>query len=163
MKTAANTLLVLRHPGRPEALPVLLALVSCLALVGTYALGMQLRAERADAVVAPVLAPPVTAHAEAAPATAPPTAAEFEVVLTQTSNAFATDHGRRVRLTKAHCVSPKPGYYMCSYVATAPGGRGECHLMQGRWTPATPSSFTVTLAGRTVRCGSVREAVRSLR
>lgn len=162
MKTAAHTLLVLRHPGRPEALPVMLALVACLALVGTYTLGMQRRAERAGAVAAPVVAPPVTTHVEAA-APAPPTAAEFELVLTGTTDAFARDQGKRVRLTNAHCVSPRPGYYMCSYVSTAPGARGRCHLMQSRWTPDTPSSFTVTLAGETARCGSVREAVRSLR
>jgi hypothetical protein len=35
--------------------------------------------------------------------------------------------------------------------------------MQARWTPERASSFTVTLAGRTERCGSLREALRSLR
>src|SRR5262249_14840519 len=135
--------------------------VSCLALIGTYAVGMHLRAERTADVATPVVhneAPPVTTYIEA-----PPTAAEFEIVLTGTSNAFAKDQGAQVRLTNAHCVSPTPGHYMCAYVATTPGGRRRCHLMQARWTPDALSSFTVTLAGLTARCGSVREAVRSLR
>jgi hypothetical protein len=34
--------------------------------------------------------------------------------------------------------------------------------MQGRWTPHAASTITVTLAGRSRRCGTVRQAIQSL-
>ena len=39
----------------------------------------------------------------------------------------------------------------------------ECHLIQAVWTPNQGSSFRLMLSGRARRCGSVREAIRSLR
>ena len=56
-----------------------------------------------------------------------------------------------------------PGYYMCSYALERAGQPLECHIMQARWTPRQASTITVTLAGRTARCGSLREAIASLR
>jgi hypothetical protein len=35
-------------------------------------------------------------------------------------------------------------------------------VMQARWTPQAASTITVTLAGRAGRCGTLREALRSL-
>ena len=34
--------------------------------------------------------------------------------------------------------------------------------MQARWTPNRASAFTVTLSGRTRKCGSLREALQNL-
>jgi hypothetical protein len=34
--------------------------------------------------------------------------------------------------------------------------------MQARWTPERASTITITLAGRTRRCGSLRQALDSL-
>jgi hypothetical protein len=51
---------------------------------------------------------------------------------------------------------------MCSYAARKPGAPTQCHIMQARWTPNRASTITVTLAGRADRCGTLREALRSL-
>jgi hypothetical protein len=51
---------------------------------------------------------------------------------------------------------------MCAYLAFTPANGPQCHLMQARWTPTAASTIAVTLSGRTQRCGSVREAIRSL-
>jgi hypothetical protein len=79
-----------------------------------------------------------------------PTAAAFGEALVHTAS-----------ITHTHCVQAAPGAYMCAYTLTR-AGRQECHLMQGRWTPHATSTITVTLAGRARRCGTVREAIRSL-
>jgi hypothetical protein len=92
----------------------------------------------------------------------PPSAAEFGKIFAATANAYASAHhdGRRVR--NPHCVQAAPGRYMCAYLAVTRANGAHCHLMQARWTPALASTITVTLSGRTRRCGSVREAIRSL-
>ena len=92
----------------------------------------------------------------------PPGAAGFAELLVGTSNAFAEAHGDPARLSKAHCVEASSGHYMCAYVVSRPGRAEECHLVQAHWAEEQYSSFTIVLSGRTRRCGSVREAVRSL-
>jgi hypothetical protein len=82
--------------------------------------------------------------------TATPTALEFADALTQTGS-----------ITHIHCVQAAPGAYMCAYTVMR-AGHPECHLMQGRWTPHAASTITVTLAGRSRRCGTVRQAIQSL-
>jgi len=81
---------------------------------------------------------------------ATPTALEFGDALAQTGS-----------ITHIHCVQAAPGAYMCAYTALR-AGRPECHLMQGRWTPHATSTITVTLAGRSRHCRTVRQAIQSL-
>src|SRR4051812_4313212 len=94
---------------------------------------------------------------------APPSAKEFARVFIGVSTAYARGQGQLERITHTDCVQAAPGRYMCSYVVTRPGRPTECHLMQAQWTPAEASTITVTLAGRTARCGTLREAIASLR
>jgi hypothetical protein len=91
-----------------------------------------------------------------------PTAAEFGQDFVRTANAYAAAHASRARLNHPDCVEAKAGRYMCSYAVTKPGGVVDCHLMQARWNPEGPSTITVTLAGRTARCESLRAALDSL-
>jgi hypothetical protein len=86
-----------------------------------------------------------------------PTAAEFGRALAGTANQFGAD----AKIAHPDCVQAKPGRYMCSY-AVVRGGRSECHIMQGRWTPDAASTITVTLAGRAESCASLRDAIQSL-
>jgi hypothetical protein len=143
------------------------------AVTGLVALGIYLGGNRlasaappAHGVAAPAqraLSSPsqqvLTPEQEFGPA---PTAAGFAEVLVSTSNAFAQDHGAATRLTHAHCVQASRGHYMCAYLVERPGRPSECHLIQAHWAEEPGSSFTVVLSGRARRCGSVREAVRSL-
>jgi hypothetical protein len=92
-----------------------------------------------------------------------PTAADFGRAFVGTANAYAAAHASPARLTNPDCVQAMVGRYMCSYAITRPGRRLECHLMQARWTPEEASTITVTLAGRTARCESLRAALDSLR
>jgi hypothetical protein len=107
---------------------------------------------------AALLAAPATHVAPAKP----PSAAEFGKLFVATANAYASVHHDGRRLSHASCVEAARGQYMCAYLAVAPARGAQCHLMQARWTPAAASTITVTLSGRTRRCGSVREAIRSL-
>ena len=91
-----------------------------------------------------------------------PSAAEFARVFVGTTNAYAAEHGDPRRIGHAHCVQASPGHYMCAFSSTQPGEPRQCRLMQARWTPERASMITVTLGGRTGRCGSVREAIDSL-
>lgn len=84
-------------------------------------------------------------------------------MLVGTTNQYAAASGDPARIANPDCVQGSVGRYMCSFVRKHPGGARECHVMQARWTPDTASSFTVTLAGRAARCGSLREALLSLR
>jgi hypothetical protein len=91
-----------------------------------------------------------------------PSATQFAHDFIGVTNKYASQHGDGARLGNAHCVEAAPGKYMCSYLVTAKGVR-TCHLMQAQWTPERSSAITVTLAGRTRRCGTLREAIQSLR
>lgn len=95
----------------------------------------------------------------AAPAT--PSATDFAHDFVGVTNAYARAHGEGQVFGDAHCVQAAPGQYMCSYLVTVQDVT-TCHLMQARWTPEGPSAITVTLAGRTRRCGTLREAIQSL-
>ena len=97
-----------------------------------------------------------------AQATEIPSATQFAHKFIGVTNKHASEHGDGARVGNAHCVQAAPGKYMCSYLVTARGVR-TCHLMQARWTPGRSSAITVTLAGRTSRCGTLREAIQSLR
>ena len=92
----------------------------------------------------------------------PPSADGFGRSLVAVTNAYATAHGDSHRIGQTDCVQPVPGRYMCSYSVSEPGRPTACHLMQARWTPDAASTITVTLAGRTQRCGSLRDALASL-
>ena len=88
-------------------------------------------------VLAPA-GPTQSTYAEAAvryPGT--PTATQFAHNFVGTTNAYAQAHGDSRRIANADCVQASRGHYMCS-------------------------TITVTLAGRADRCGSLRDALRSL-
>jgi len=107
----------------------------------------------AHAIAAPPAAVPVAAHTAAAPP-----APRFEALLVREANGVAGDGAHVV---EPHCVAADGGLYMCAYTVRKPGSADECHLMQARWTPERETPFLITLAGRTGRCSSVREAVES--
>jgi hypothetical protein len=90
-----------------------------------------------------------------------PSAATFAADLVGVTNRYSEQHGTADALSDVHCVQAAPGRYMCSYVSTR-NGTPTCHLMQARWTPKRSSTITVTLAGRTARCATLRDALRSL-
>jgi hypothetical protein len=92
-----------------------------------------------------------------------PSAEEFGAALVTATNAYAREHDEPWRIGRADCVQATPGKYMCSYASFRAKSAERCHVMQGRWTPRAASKITVTLAGRTERCGSLREALRSLK
>jgi len=105
--------------------------------------------------------PARTAHGRRA-GEQPPSADEFGEHLVAVTNAYATARGDSRRLGSTDCVRPVPNRYMCSYSVSEPGRPKACHLVQARWTPDAASTITVTLAGRTKRCGSLRDALASL-
>jgi hypothetical protein len=92
----------------------------------------------------------------------PPSADEFGRHLVVVTNARAAADGDAKRIGQTDCVQPVPGRYMCSYSVREQGRPTACHLMQARWTPNAASTITVTLAGTTKRCGSLRDALASL-
>jgi hypothetical protein len=91
-----------------------------------------------------------------------PSAAEFAGDLAGTANQYGTEHAAGARLARTHCVQPASGRYMCSFAVVYDDGTSECHLIQARWTPDSASTITVTLAGRVARCGTLREAIKSM-
>jgi hypothetical protein len=157
---------------------LVLALVACSMAAATYAIaaGTKGPSRRAAAPAAAVkhsaAVPKQTVAAgrgqPAARAAAPtgqastPTAAEFGRGLVGLTAAYGKAHGLPARLVNVDCVQASPGHYMCSYAIVRPGTPPECHVMQAVWTPRSDSSFRITVAGRSSRCGSLREALRSL-
>jgi hypothetical protein len=133
----------------PRPLYAALVLVACGTALAVYLLVPTTGTERAAAQVAPA-------------ASKTPTAREFAHNFVGTTNAYAAASGDETRIRNADCVQASRGHYMCSYAAKKPGTAPECHIMQARWTPNRASTITVTLAGRTTRCGSLDEALRSL-
>jgi hypothetical protein len=131
----------------------LAGLVPLVALVVVFAGGGTREATGASAA----------ARVESEQEQAPVSAEAFADVLAGTTNRYAMEHGDPARISRADCVQASPGRYMCSYVVEQPGEPRACHLMQARWTPHAASTFTVTLAGRTGRCGSLSEALETLR
>jgi hypothetical protein len=121
------------------------------------------------ATAATVLIAGSTSHHEEALAARPvakprtPSAPEFGRIFVGTTNQFAAAKGDPKRISRPDCVQASPGAYMCSYVVRRrPGAPRACFLMQARWTPKKESTITVTLAGRTGRCGSLQAALDSL-
>ena len=147
------------------------ALVTAFAIVFFFRPGGSNEAASATRAVAPKAAvASIAPHqagnsapsAESDPDAAPPTATEFADEFVGVTNQHAKENGDAVRLARADCAQAAPGRYMCSYAVEKPGASTTCHVMQARWTPGLVSSFTVTLSGRTRKCGSLREAIRTL-
>jgi hypothetical protein len=86
-----------------------------------------------------------------------PSPAAFGRALAGAANQF----GGPAKIVNVHCVQGDPGNYMCSYAIERRGRPLECHLMQGSWSQQT-MEIDVTLAGRTRRCATLRDAVHSL-
>jgi hypothetical protein len=135
--------------SRPGPLLPALVLVALASAAAVYLLAPSIR-------TAPASAEPI------APLRTTPTAREFAESFVGATNAFAVAHGDANRIANAQCVEATRGHYMCSYSTKRPGIAPECHVMQARWTPQADSTITVTLAGRAGRCGTLREALRSL-
>jgi hypothetical protein len=136
---------------------VVLAVVACSAATATYAIAGGVVTQHGNRM------PTAASGPLASAAGAAPSATEFAQEFTGVTNAYAKAHGDPARVTHADCVRASRDHYMCSYLITRPGRPSECHLMQAVWTPRAVSSFTVTLSGRVKRCGSLREALRSLK
>jgi len=132
------------------------------AAMAVYAISAALAAPEQK----PSAAAPATVHHAARPSAraldAPPSASEFASDVVDTTTAYANANGETARIANVDCVQASSSHYMCSYAVVRPGHARECHLMQAIWTPNRASTYTVTLAGRTHACGTVREAVRSL-
>jgi hypothetical protein len=91
-----------------------------------------------------------------------PSARNFARILAGSSNQYGQEHSTPQRIQRVHCVPGSPGHYMCSYAVVQTGASSECHLIQASWTPDATSTYTVTLSGRTARCGTLRDAIDSL-
>jgi hypothetical protein len=140
---------------------LLLGAIVAAVAVATYAIAEGIAGGEAKSASVPV------AHRTHAPARAksdaPPTAAQFAALFTTLGNLYGEQHGKPQRLTHGDCVQASSGHYMCSYAVVRSGQPKECHLMQAEWTPNEASTYKVTLAGRVTRCGTLREALASLR
>lgn len=148
--------------ARPVALKLVGFVAACVAAAALFAptgVTSASRSGSAGATVARIARDPVPASPSAAKA---PSAAEFAIAFVEATNRNAKDHRDPARISRPDCVQAAPGRYMCSYVVLTPRKREECHLMQARWTPRAASTISITLAGRTTRCGSMREALDSL-
>ena len=134
---------------------VSLGLVLAGVAAATYAIALPAHATRRPHAVV----------ARSTTTSAPPSAAEFAEDFVGATNQYARAKGDPTRISHPHCIRTAQDHalFMCAYTATKPGAPSKCYLMQARWTPDAESSFTVLLAGRTTRCGSLREAVHSLR
>jgi hypothetical protein len=93
----------------------------------------------------------------------PPTAAEFARTLADTTTIYAKRSGDKSRVANVDCVQASRGHYMCSYALIRAGLPPECHLLQATWSPGDGSLYAITLAGRVHTCGTLRDALRSLR
>jgi hypothetical protein len=103
-----------------------------------------------------------SARAAAADSGRPPSAAEFARRFVAAVNVSSDAKANRRRIVHADCVQAARGRYMCSYATIVPNDAAQCHIMQAAWTPTAASVITVTLAGRTRFCGSLRQALQSL-
>lgn len=114
------------------------------------------------ALGAALFAMAVFAPAALAGEIAPPSASNFGAMLAMTTMDSAKASGQSLKVGRVDCVEPKRGRYMCSYNLRVPGSPSTCHLIQAHWTPGRASIFTITLSGRTARCQSLSDALRSL-
>src|SRR5262249_34434221 len=92
----------------------------------------------------------------------PPSAGSFGRIFVNLTNQDAGPYDGSAHVRRPHCVEPRPGSYMCAYTVVE-NGAASCHLMQARWTPDGATTIPVTLAGRTARCATLRQAIQSLR
>jgi hypothetical protein len=116
------------------------------------------------ALLATTLALGVVAPSAVAGELPAPSASGFAALLVSSTTAYAKAHGDLRRIVQPDCVEAARGRYMCSYrEIRMPGDPGRCHLLQARWTPERASLYTVTLAGRTRSCRSLKDALHSLR
>lgn len=104
-------------------------------------------------IAAPQRRRPLLQQIGSEPEVAPLSASEFAEVFVEATTRYARARSDPARLSHSDCVRAAPGRYMCSYAVNRPGAPRACHLMQARLTPRAASSFVVTLAGRTRRCG----------
>lgn len=121
---------------------------------GTYVLASRLGSDTHEAAAG---VPAVSLHGVA------PDAGEFARLFAGMTNQMAAEQGDGARVRNVDCVEgASKGHYMCSYGIFRPSRPVECHVMQAEWTPTEVDSFRVKMAGRVGRCGSLREAIRSL-
>jgi hypothetical protein len=162
-------LLGFRRAGLAPAGYLTLAVVAGVVALATYAIAATVAGHDARGAASRSVIPvqrhqtrpkPPVQHARRSSTT--PTPAEFGRLLVEVSNAYAVEHGEVARLAHPDCVQASKGHYMCSYLVRRPHRPGECHLVQAEWTPSRASSFTITLGGRVRKCGTLREALRSL-
>jgi hypothetical protein len=132
--------------------PLVSLAVACFFGAATY-----FAASRGGPEAAAVAQPqPSSLHGEA------PTPREFAHLFTGLTNQMAAQQGDRSRIGNVDCVQGSRGHYMCSYGIFRETRPVECHVMQAMWTPAAVDSFRIEMSGRVGRCGSLREALRSL-
>jgi hypothetical protein len=136
---------------------VSIALVACAFGLATYGLGERVAGTADDQSL-----PPAAAASAQSIHGAAPDAKEFGRQLAGMTNQFAAQQGDDARLDRVDCVQASRGHYMCSFALLRPSRPVECHLIQAIWTPMEIDSFKVTLSGLAARCGSLREALRSL-
>lgn len=132
----------------PLGLWTALIAVACVSAAGTYALAGNRK--------------PQSRHNAAARGEPAPSAREFARFLVGVTTDYAQKSGDATRIVRPDCVQASAGHYMCSYAVMRPNRTVECHVVQARWTPQRLSTITVTLSGRAKRCGTLREAIRSL-
>jgi hypothetical protein len=130
--------------------PLVSVMVACLFAAATYIVGTRGGHETK------AVAQPASLHGEA------PTPSEFAHLFAGLTNQMAAAQGDGGRIGNVDCVQGSRGHYMCSYGIFRESRPVECHVMQARWTPAAIDSFHVEMSGRVGRCGSLREALRSL-
>jgi hypothetical protein len=145
---------VLASPRRLPPLPLISLAVACAFATGTYMLARSLGSGSES-------------HAAASPAPSlhgvAPNAGEFARMFSGMTNQLAAEQGDGTRVLNVDCVEGTTrGHYMCSYGILRPSRPVECHVMQAEWTPSGVDSFRVKMSGRVGRCGSLREALRSL-
>jgi hypothetical protein len=142
-----------------------LVLIAFVAALATYLIATQLSSHDARSATSRLAGQHTKPHPtrKAIHSRATPTAAQFAVLLVTLSNLYGEQHKKPQRFRNADCVQASPGHYMCSYAVVRPGRAAECHLIQAEWTPNKASTFTVTLGGRVRRCGTLKEALASLK
>jgi hypothetical protein len=130
--------------------PVVSLAVACFFAAATYVFAS------GDGRESPALAQPSSLHGEA------PGPTEFAHLFAGMTNQIAAQEGDGSRVGQVDCVQGSRGHYMCSYGIFRQSRPVECHMMQVRWTPTDIDSFRIEMSGRVGRCGSLREALRSL-
>jgi hypothetical protein len=156
MRRTFNQRSAFRLPGLGPFPLISIVLVACAVGLATYGLGERINSAPEDPGLPGAAASAQSIHGAA------PDAREFARQLAGMTNQFAAQQGDDARLDRVDCVQASRGHYMCSYALLRPSQPAECHLIQAIWTPMQIDSFKITLSGLAARCGSLREALRSL-